>query len=89
MSDPQDAPEDKLFSGSIHISVYVKIDDINGESTDAVAQEAVKGLRDDLRNMPQYDMIELETHDLWQTNRKPDFWDKVDQAHDHAKHHRT
>lgn len=88
MMDPQEAPEDKRFSGSICISVYVKVEDITGNDANEVADEAVKGLRGHLRNHPQYDLIEVETHDLWQVNREPGFWDKVDEAYDAKKHDR-
>jgi hypothetical protein len=50
---------------------------------------SLEALKHDLRNLPQYSMIELETHDLWQINRRPGFWDKVDQAYDHAKDNTT
>ena len=88
MTDPQEAPEDKRFSGTICISVYVKVEEITGNNAGEVAEEAVTGLQDNLRNHPQYDHIELESHDLWQVNREPDFWDKVDDAYDAKKHER-
>lgn len=86
MTDPQEAPEDKRFSGSICISVYVKVEDITGNNAQDVADEALMGLRDNLRNNPEYDHIELESHDLWHVNREPSFWDKVDHAYDAKKH---
>jgi hypothetical protein len=89
MNDPQDPPEDKRFSGSICLNVYIDIEDVTGANAKAVADEALEALKHDLRNLPQYSMIELETHDLWQINRRPGFWDKVDQAYDHAKDNTT
>lgn len=88
MNDPQDAPEDKMFSGSIAITVYMKIENVSGNDANQVANEAVSALKHCLRNEPEYDLIELDSHDLWQTNREPDFWDKVDAAYDRVKDQR-
>lgn len=88
MIDPQEAPEDKRFSGSVAITVYLKVEEVNANDAEEVATEAVDALKHTLRNEPQYDTIELDSHDIWEVNKPVTFWDRVDEAYDAKKHDR-
>jgi len=88
MIDPQEKPDDKLFSGSVAITVYLKVEEVNANDAKEVADEAVKALQHTLRNEPHYDNIELESHDIWEVDPPITFWDMVDDAYDAKKHDR-
>lgn len=82
--DPNETPDYKFYSGDIFLSVRVTVSKVEAHSIEEVADSGKDAIANLLHQLPNV-AVSLDDHDLCEVNRRPDFWDKVDEAYDRRK----